>query len=82
MAKELLSSLIGQCIAAKQGNKEFALVYYGDDGDDSWKAIIGNRCQYVNVAETSGEFSADGGTMQAAVANLLHSLKEENNGGS
>lgn len=67
-----LESLIDQCIAAKAGDKEFAL--FAVDGE--WEAMIGNTCRAVYIGEANPEFSAKGATACDAVRNLIQALKE------
>jgi hypothetical protein len=66
-----LSKLINECIAAKAGNKEFALFFAGK----RWRAEIGNRSQVVSLGEVPGEFAAAGRTAKDAVSKLLAKLQ-------
>lgn len=65
-----LSELIAACIAAKEGNKEFALFYI-----DDWIAEIGNPVEAVMLGESAGEFFGRGSTPEEAVAALLEAIR-------
>lgn len=65
-----LKDLIDACIAAKSGNKEFALFFTGED----WRAEIGNTAAYAWLGESEPEFRADADTPEEAVAKLLHNV--------
>jgi hypothetical protein len=67
-----LRDLINECIAIKEGNKEFILSYLPDE----WTAEIGNQVSYVGLGEVPGEFYGEGDTPEEAVADLLKNLKE------
>ncbi|WP_276122633.1 hypothetical protein [Pararhizobium qamdonense] len=74
MAK--LSKLIAECVAIKQGNKEFALFYadYDAPGFKPWRAEIGNTSSAVSLGEAEAEFCGDGMTPKEAMIDLQTKL--------
>lgn len=67
----MLSDLIAQVIAAKTGNKEFALFYTGD----GWEAHVGNPTNCVCLGEVPGDISAGGDSAEEAVTRLLAAVQ-------
>lgn len=62
-----LERIIAECIAAKPGNKEFALFF--DLG--TWTAMVGNPSPSVTLGEVYGEVVESGETATEAVTRLL-----------
>lgn len=67
-----LKRKIDRCIAAKEGNKEFAL--FCTDG--VWTAMIGNTMLSIRLGETEGEVIATGATAIEAIDGLLSAVRE------
>lgn len=72
-----LSALIATCILEKQGDKEFALFYFGGT-NTGWRADIGCPSKHVSLGEIDAEISADGETAETAVFNLLTTIMKAN----
>lgn len=66
-----LEDLIAECVAAKTGNKEFALHYYPSAG--LWRAGIGNPTHSPLVG-CSAEVNGEGKSAEEAVRALLQEL--------
>lgn len=69
--------LVQECIAIKQGNKEFSLYYHVMTDRNVWSASIGNESTHVLIGEGEAQFSATGETIREAVESLLDILKEK-----
>ncbi len=67
-----LRELIDECIAAKEGDREFALFSFGDG---KWRAEIGNTCPHVMIGEADAEFRGEGETPEVAVLQLIQNVR-------
>lgn len=62
--------LIEACLAKKVGDKELGL-FYLPGLLHPWTVGIGNPLGVVSLGESSGEYTAEGATLEEALQNLL-----------
>lgn len=60
-------------IAAKKGNKEFA-IFHNSGGGEGWSFELGNPSQYVSLGEVEGEISTSGNTLEEIILKMKKKL--------